>query len=64
MGDVNEGIDWAINNKDTACQMIEKGQNYIRSRYHPKIIAQQWIDVIMWTWASWCRDMVEKRIVV
>lgn len=45
IGDVVEGIRWALNNREDACNQIAAGQKYTRERFDPKRIAGQWTDV-------------------
>ncbi|HEY1326263.1 MAG TPA: hypothetical protein VGI14_04950 [Casimicrobiaceae bacterium] len=45
MGDVREGIDWALNNREDACSKIRAGQKYIAERFNPTKIAAQWTAV-------------------
>ena len=59
MGDVDEGIKWALDNKLKAKLMIKKGQDFIRPIYSPQVIAKQWVDLIKWTWISWKREQIE-----
>jgi len=45
IGDVAEGIQWALNNREEVCSQITAGQKYTRERFDPKRIADQWTDV-------------------
>ena len=45
VGDVREGIKWALNNREEACQKILKGQEFVRERNSPARIAAQWMEV-------------------
>jgi hypothetical protein len=47
IGDVAEGIQWALHNREEACQKITQGQKYTQARFHPKKIAGQWMDVFV-----------------
>lgn len=49
IGDVAEGIQWALNNREEACNQIAAGQKYTRERFDPKRIADQWTDVFALT---------------
>ena len=60
MGDVDDGIKWALENKPAALFMIKRGQDYIRPIYSPRVIAKQWKEMIKWTWVSWKRQQIEK----
>lgn len=42
IGDVADGIAWALNNREDACRKIQAGQEYIRDRFSPWTIGQQW----------------------
>ena len=45
MGDVREGIEWAFNNREQACQKIAAGQDHLRARNSPEVIARMWMEV-------------------
>ena len=45
IGDVREGIKWALNNREDACQRIAAGQRYMRERFHPSLIGAKWMEV-------------------
>jgi len=42
IGDVSDGILWALNNREEACSKIQAGQEAIRKKYSPQSIGQQW----------------------
>ncbi len=42
IGDVGEGVAWALNNREEACNKIAAGQEAIRKRFSPQSIGQQW----------------------
>lgn len=42
IGDVREGIEWALNNRQEACAKVTAGQEYIRDRFSPQSIGRQW----------------------
>ena len=42
VGDVREGVRWALNNREEACSKIKAGQDYIRQRFSPQSIGSQW----------------------
>jgi hypothetical protein len=42
IGDVRDGIHWALNNREEACNKIAAGQEAIRKRYSPQSIGSQW----------------------
>lgn len=45
IGDVAEGVQWALNNREEVCSQIAAGQKYTRERFDPKKIAGQWMGV-------------------
>jgi hypothetical protein len=45
IGDVHDGIAWALNNREEACKKILAGQAYIRERFSPQLIGSQWADL-------------------
>lgn len=42
VGDVREGIAWALNNRESACEKVAQGQKYTREKYDPSLIGRQW----------------------
>ena len=42
IGDVREGVRWALDNREEACKKIAAGQDYIRQRFSPQSIGSQW----------------------
>jgi hypothetical protein len=42
IGDVREGVTWALNNREDACKSIAAGQDYIRQKFSPQSIGSQW----------------------
>ena len=42
VGDIKEGIEWAMNNPNKALDLIRKGQAYVCERYSPKTVASAW----------------------
>lgn len=42
IGDVREGIAWALNNREEACKKVRKGQKFVRERFSPQAIGKQW----------------------
>lgn len=42
IGDVRDGIAWAHNNREEACNKIAAGQQAIRQKYSPQSIGSQW----------------------
>lgn len=42
IGDVREGVRWALNNREEACKRIKAGQKYVRERFDPVSIGRQW----------------------
>lgn len=45
IGDVREGIQWALANPEEVCAKITAGQEYLREANAPQKIARQWMDV-------------------
>lgn len=45
VGDVRDGIAWALNNREEACRKTEAGQKYTRERFDPSLIGKRWRDV-------------------
>ena len=46
LGNLVDGINWAINNKEEAINKIKKGQKYIIKRFSKEKISQKWLDLI------------------
>ena len=44
IGNITEGLKWALNNKDQVIEKIKKGQEYVLKNHSPKIIGQRWIE--------------------
>jgi hypothetical protein len=42
IGDVREGIKWALSNREEACCKVLAGQSYVRNRFSPQSIGSQW----------------------
>lgn len=45
IGDVREGVKWALNNREDACLKVAQGQRYMRERFNPSLIGAKWTDV-------------------
>ena len=45
VGDVADGIDWAFNNREEACQKISAGQQFVAQRFAPSSIGAKWTDL-------------------
>lgn len=45
IGDVNEGVQWALNNREEACNKIRQGQRYISETFRPSSITARWTEV-------------------
>lgn len=45
IGDPAEGVRWAREHREAACQKIADGQAYLRARNSPEQIAAQWMEV-------------------
>lgn len=46
MGDIHDGIDWALSHPELAIERIKASQDYIREEYSPQNIAQQWLNAL------------------
>lgn len=42
IGDVREGVRWALDNREEVCRKVLAGQNYVKSRFSPQLIGSQW----------------------
>jgi len=42
LGDINEGIKWAINNPKEVIKKVEAGQKFVRNNYTPEKISKEW----------------------
>lgn len=45
IGDVSEGVRWALNNREEACKKILAGQAYTLARFTPSAITGKWMEV-------------------
>lgn len=45
IGDVAEGIAWALNNREDVCRKISQGQKYVAQRFSPQSVGSQWMDL-------------------
>ena len=45
IGDVAEGIKWAFNNREEACQKIKQGQEFAAERFSPATVGRKWTEV-------------------
>ncbi len=45
IGDVSEGIAWALNNREDVCNKIKQGQKYVATRFSPQSVGSQWMDL-------------------
>lgn len=52
MGEIREGLNWTLNNREEACRRTQAGQQYIAERFHPRTIGRQWRDVFNSTSAA------------
>ena len=59
IGDVREGVRWAIDNREEACRKVTLGQKFVRSRFSPQLIGSQWADLFASTLA---RDTSTKPV--
>jgi hypothetical protein len=42
IGEIRNGVSWALNNREEACRKIKAGQEYIRGRFSPEAIGSRW----------------------
>jgi hypothetical protein len=56
IGDVHDGIEWAMKNGDEACTKITQGQHYLRERFSPQTIATKWMELFVSTLAPVTSD--------
>jgi hypothetical protein len=42
IGDVRQGIKWALANREEACQKVREAQQFVRDRFSPQSIGSQW----------------------
>ena len=52
IGDVNEGVRWALNNREEACHKIAAGQAYTSERFTPSSITGRWMEAFASTLAA------------
>jgi hypothetical protein len=45
IGDVSEGIAWALHNREEACLKIQLGQQMVADRFSPELIGRQWTEL-------------------
>lgn len=50
VGDIREGVVWALSNRDEAIERVRKCQAYIKDKYSPEAIAKQWLSVLEEVW--------------
>lgn len=46
MGNIHDGIEWALSRPKEVMDRIKASQNYIRDEYSPQRIAQQWLEAL------------------
>ena len=44
LGDLKEGLKWALNNKEQVIEKIKLGQDYIKRNHSPEVIGKRWIE--------------------
>lgn len=49
IGDIEEGIEWAKNNREAACRKVKEAQDWVRHRYSPQTIGAKWSSVFAGT---------------
>ena len=52
LGDVQQGIRWALNNREEACSRTQAGQVYVQERFSPQTIGRQWRNLFSSTLAA------------
>jgi len=50
VGDITEGVTWALQNRNEAIARVKAAQDYIREKYSPAAIARQWLTVLDTVW--------------
>jgi hypothetical protein len=45
IGDVREGVRWALDNREEACRKVTLGQQFVKTRFSPQSIGSQWADL-------------------
>ena len=46
VGDIREGVEWALKNKSECLRRVRKAQKYIGKRYAPEVVGAQWLEVV------------------
>ena len=44
LGNITDGLKWALNNKDQVIEKIKQGQKYVYKNHSPEMIGQRWIE--------------------
>lgn len=52
IGDIEEGVTWALQHREEAIARVKAAQDYIREKYAPSTIAKQWLDVLEGLWIT------------
>lgn len=50
IGDIRNGMKWFEENQEEAIKRVRNCQDYVKERYSPKEIAQQWLNVLERIW--------------
>lgn len=50
VGDIREGIEWALSHKPEVIERIKACQDYIKEKYSPSTIAKQWLSALEEVW--------------
>lgn len=45
VGDIADGVHWALDNQDEVLRRLRASQEYVRERYSPRRMAERWADV-------------------
>ena len=44
LGNIKDGLKWALNNKEQVIEKIKLGQEYIKNNHSPEVIGKRWIE--------------------
>ena len=44
IGNIKDGLNWALNNKEQVLEKIKLGQEYIKNNHSPEVIGKKWIE--------------------
>ena len=46
VGDIREGVEWALANKAECLKRVKKAQRYISKRYSPDVVGEKWLATV------------------